>query len=372
VDPISHTLVGAALAQTRLGRLGALPGRLAAATLIVGANLPDIDVACYFESSDFALAHRRGWTHGILAMAVLPLLLAGAARAWDRWRRRRSNPSSPAPPARFPPLLALAAVAVWSHPLLDRLHTYGVRLLAPFDWTWFYGDAVYIVDPWLWLLLGGPLFLAHSGSRRALANWGALGLLATWALLGRAPEPARWAWIAGLALLIALRWAGAVPRSRAAAERLGTAALAAAALYAGALVASQHAARAQVLQSLAGPAELPVQALMAGPEPADPFHRQLVVQTREGYRLGRLSWLAEPKVALDPRILPRPELTPATRAALDAPSVQGFVGWMRFPTIEADQDDGGTTVHLIDLRYARRRNAGFGTARVELGPNLAN
>ncbi|MFP3941203.1 MAG: metal-dependent hydrolase [Thermoanaerobaculia bacterium] len=89
MDPLTHTLVGASLAQTRLARLGALPRRLAAGTLIVGANLPDVDAAAYFVSSDFALEHRRGWTHGVLAMVVLPLVLAGVAFAWDRLRRRR-------------------------------------------------------------------------------------------------------------------------------------------------------------------------------------------------------------------------------------------------------------------------------------------
>jgi inner membrane protein len=373
VDPFTHTLVGAGLARTRLGRLGALPRGLAAATLIVGANLPDVDVACYFEGADFALAHRRGWTHGVLAMAVLPLLLAGAAlalRGPQRWRRG-APAGATGPPVRFAPLLALAAVAVWSHPLLDWLNTYGVRLLAPFDWTWFYGDAVYIVDPWIWLALGGPLFLARSASRRALLAWGALGFLATLAVLGLAPEPARWVWLAGLALLVALRWAGATPGSRAAAERLATAALVAVALYVGLLVASGSAGRALVLGSLAGPTEQPVQDLMVGPEAADPFHCQVVVETPEGYRLGRLAWLERPRLALGPRILPKPELTPVVRAALEAPSVWGFVTWMRYPTIEVERAGAGYTVHLIDLRYARRRTSGFGTARVELGPDLA-
>ncbi len=371
MDPLTHTLTGATLAQTRLGRLGALPRRLATATLIVGANLPDVDVACYFVGSDFALAHRRGWTHGVLAMVLFPLLLAGAGLAWNRWRRSRRRPAAgPAPPVRFAPLLALAAVAVWSHPLLDWLNTYGLRLLAPFDWTWFYGDAVYIVDPWIWLALGGALFLAYSASRRAVAAWAVLGLLATLAVLAGVPEPARWVWLAGLGLLALLRWRRTVPRSRAAAERLGTAALAATALYAGLLAASGLAGRGLTLRSLAGPAELPVHDLMVGPEATDPFHRQVVVETREGYRLGRLSWLERPRVALEPRIRPKPELTPAVRAALEAPSVRGFVTWMRYPTVEVERTGGGITVHLIDLRYARRGTGGFGTARVELGARL--
>jgi membrane-bound metal-dependent hydrolase YbcI (DUF457 family) len=139
VDPITHTLAGAALARTRLGRPHAeapLDGSAATsrgwtgAALMIGANLPDVDAVCYFVGSDFALAHRRGWTHGALAMVVLPivlaLLVAGTGRLVERLRKR---PSPGLPP--FRRLLLLSAVGVWSHPLLDWLNTYGVRFLAP-------------------------------------------------------------------------------------------------------------------------------------------------------------------------------------------------------------------------------------------------
>ena len=143
---------------------------------MLGANLPDVDVACYFVSSDFALAHRRGWTHGVLAMAVLPVVLAllvlGVARLVERARKR---PAASLPP--FRRLLFLSAVGVWSHPLLDWLNTYGVRFLAPFDWSWFYGDSVFIVDPWIWLLLAGGLFFgreAGAGGHRRPGRRGPL------------------------------------------------------------------------------------------------------------------------------------------------------------------------------------------------------
>jgi inner membrane protein len=360
MDPVTHTLVGAALARTRLGRLGGLARGLAGTVLVAGANLPDVDVATYFVSGDFALEHRRGWTHGLLAMAMLPLLLAGLALAWDRLRRRREHPAtrarrsdpaararSPDPaagahapgsaagarvPASFGPLLALAAIAVWSHPLLDWLNTYGVRLLAPFDWTWFYGDAVFIVDPWLWLVLGGAL---------VLGRW-------------RSPERAA---VVGLAL---------------------------AALYVGALVASTAAGEALVRDALKRGAGRQVERMMVGPEAVDPFHRQVVVETSDGYRLGRLSWLERARVDLElgivpapwhrpagaPRREPGPELTAPVRAALAAPGVRGFVTWARFPTFVVAPTGEGATVHLIDLRYARRPESGFGTARVELDAEL--
>ena len=158
MDPLTHTLVGASLAQTRLTR--ATP--LAAATLIIGANLPDIDAAMMFVGSDAALGARRGWTHGVLALAVLPWLLAAALVLFDRLVRRRRDATLK--PVQFGPVLGLAYLSVLTHPCLDWLNTYGIRLLMPFDGRWFYGDAIFIVDPWIWLLAGSAVVLAHTRS----------------------------------------------------------------------------------------------------------------------------------------------------------------------------------------------------------------
>ncbi len=140
---------------------------LGMATLVIGANLPDVDGFAYvFGDNVSALAFRRGWTHGVLAVAVLPLALAGATLAFDRLVRRRRRPG--ATPARFRPLLLLAFLSVLSHPLLDFLNTYGVRFLAPFSWRWFYGDALFIVDPWIWLVLAAGIGLSRLRQRRGL------------------------------------------------------------------------------------------------------------------------------------------------------------------------------------------------------------
>src|SRR5579862_9732608 len=157
MDNLCHTLAGAVLAEAGLRRRTPL----AVPTLLIGANLPDLDALAYLRGPVFALGFRRGWTHGVLAMLVLPVLLAGLMLAWDRLVRRRGD--EPADPRG---LLVVAAVAVTSHPLLDLLNTYGVRLLMPFSGHWFHGDALFIVDPWLWLLFGVGTALAIRRRRR--------------------------------------------------------------------------------------------------------------------------------------------------------------------------------------------------------------
>jgi len=174
VDPITHTMTGATLAAAGLRR--ATP--LAAGTLMLAANAPDIDVLIYLVGNEYdALAFRRGWTHGPLALLALPFAVLGVALAWDRWVRRRRDPR--ATPARAGPLLALAALGVLTHPALDWLNNYGIRLLMPFSLRWFYGDAVFIIDPWIWLALGGALFPIHSRSKAAITGWAIFAALAT-------------------------------------------------------------------------------------------------------------------------------------------------------------------------------------------------
>ncbi len=53
----------------------------------------------------------------------------------------------------------MSLIATATHPFLDWLNNYGMRSLLPFDSRWFYGDLLYIVDPFMWLFLGGASFL---------------------------------------------------------------------------------------------------------------------------------------------------------------------------------------------------------------------
>ena len=134
MDPITHTLVGASLAETRLKHLTPL----AAVTLILGANAPDIDAVALFLDRDMSLHLRRGWTHGILAVTVLPLILTALMVGLDRVQRMLFRRHLP--PTTVRSLLILSYVGVLSHPALDWLNTYGIRLLMPFEDRWFYGD----------------------------------------------------------------------------------------------------------------------------------------------------------------------------------------------------------------------------------------
>ncbi|GGA05070.1 hypothetical protein GCM10010923_13400 [Blastomonas marina] len=168
MDNLTHSLVGAVIGQAGLKRKTGL----AMPALIIGANLPDVDAACFLwlEGAEH-LGFRRGITHGPIAWVLLPLVLAGLLYGWDRWQARRGKRPEGRLPVHFGWLYALSFIGCLTHPVLDWLNVYGIRLLEPFSSRWFYGDVLFIIDVWLWAILGIGLWLSlrrekHGGDWR--------------------------------------------------------------------------------------------------------------------------------------------------------------------------------------------------------------
>ena len=153
MDNLCHTLVGAACGEAGLKHRT----RYGNVTLMIAANLPDVDVLSFLTDTA-PISFRRGWTHGILAQLLLPVAFTGVMYAIGRRRPRRDGEG---PPLHAGWLLLLSYVGVYTHVFLDFLNNYGIRLISPLDWRWFYGDAVFIADVWMWLALGAGVWLAR-------------------------------------------------------------------------------------------------------------------------------------------------------------------------------------------------------------------
>jgi inner membrane protein len=333
MDPLTHTLVGANLAATRLGSTT----RYAAAALIAGANLPDIDAILYFTGhDDLALGFRRGWTHGVLAIAVLPVLLTGLLALLARMRRGE-KPSSVR-------LLAISFLAVLTHPTLDWLNNYGMRWLMPFARSWSYGDSVYIMDPWLWIVLGFGFLAGQRPTPAMVTIFAAVVAALAW-VVGRR-SAAYLAIVGAVALLLfaVLLWKS--KRSYAAP------ALAIASLYIVARLAIHHATVQEVRAHFGR-----VERIMVAPQPIDPTRWDFVAQTGDVYRFGRYTWRDRKLTVADDR-LPVAKPSPEWEAARRHPSIRGFMTWVRFPWYEVEQGANGTRVLIHDARYAVRRRAG--------------
>lgn len=377
LDNLTHAMVGAAI-----GRAGAhRTTPLATATLVLAANAPDVDMLSYTRGGYFALAFRRGITHGLPAMAVLPFVVAGIMLGWDRWVRRRRDPE--AEPARAGPILFWSCVGLLTHPALDWMNTYGMRWWLPFDGAWSYGDALFIIDPWLWLGLGGAVFLSVEVGRYGRVGWPLLALVTTGLILvAPVAVAAKVVWCLGLAGVALLR------RRRAAVEpasaggppgRLGDAvargAVGAAALYILAMVGADVLARGHVVEA-ARAQGLEVEDVMVAPLPANPFAAEVEILTPDGYVPGRHRWLATPRVALRPEeavpLLTGPaDLHPDDLLAIAGrtrahPVVADYLVWSRYPWLRVEGPEGeGWRVRVGDARYDDEpRAGGLGGLRV--------
>ena len=343
MDPLTHTLAGASLAQTRVAR-----GPLATAICVIGANLPDIDAATYFLEGDFSLGFRRGWTHGIFAMVALPALLTWVMIQVDRIRCKRFPTATAIPIVR---LAGLSYLAVLSHPALDWLNTYGVRLLMPLDNRWFYGDALFIVDPWLWLLLGTTTLMAHSGSRPLVAGWIALGALAIVLVTSfpDVPLPIRVVWCLALTLVAVIRIKGGGQRP---VTSLASWCLILATVYIIAMVTSSSVAKQQVT-AWARARGLEPTHVMVSSSPADPFRRTVLMADKHHYHPLAFNWLSEERIQPVGQPMDIGADHPAATAALGTPEAWGLATWTRFPRFQVDPAADGYRVTITDVRFGR-------------------
>ena len=157
---MTHTLVGATLARTRLARVG----RGTTAALLLSSNAPDIDIVAAAGGATKYLEWHRGPTHGPLGLVGLGL--ASAAIVWFGQRiveARRANdpkasePRAAADRASFAALAAVSMIGVLVHILMDLPTSYGTRLLSPFSWRWYAFDWMPIIDIYLLMVLAAAL-----------------------------------------------------------------------------------------------------------------------------------------------------------------------------------------------------------------------
>jgi inner membrane protein len=262
---------------------------------MISANIPDLDVLVFFTGTP-PVAFRRGITHGIVAQLLLPIVLTGIFMVVGRLRPPRGGDERPLSP---PWLLLLSFAGVYSHVFLDFLNNYGVRLLTPFNWRWFYGDSVFIVDPWLWLMLGVGIWLTRRKQVRT---------------------PVRGALIFATAYIVLM-------------------------------LVSARAARGiveRIWHDMRG--ESPV-ALMVGPLPVTPFTRDVIVDAGDHYETGTFSWW-DSSLMLLPERIPKNADKPEVAAARElSPDIRAFLVWSRFPFWTLKPEGATVRVSVFDVRF---------------------
>ncbi|MGO9272993.1 MAG: metal-dependent hydrolase [Terriglobia bacterium] len=331
MDNITHTLTGLALSQAGLNR----KTRFATLALIVGSNLPDVDVL-WSNGGGGAnyLDYHRGITHSLLGVAVLGAALAGLLYFLGRRFPTAKSKGTKAPKVNAPPvdvrwLFGVCWIATGGHLLMDFTNQYGVRPFLPFSDRWYALDIMPIVDllllPALILGLGIPaLFRVISeevGAGKPAYQRGAIFALAF------------------LVLLWGLR----------------------------------DLAHRRVLGLLDGHTyedENPAN-LGAFPTFVNPFAWTGVVETSSGFHLLSVNALANDVDPRHSRDFPKPEPSPPLEAALKSRTGAIFAHFARFLWVQVEETDDGNEVTLRDLRFASPAEDRLGfAARITLDHNL--
>jgi len=352
MDPLAHTLVGAALGRAVAGRDVPAAGWIGA----IAANAPDWselvlkpDLWPPRAGGEYLVFH-RGITHSFVGAVVEAAVLTGLFGLLLRlWARRAMVP---APLWRWVATCVTATVA--SHLYLDWQGSYGLRPFLPWSAQWYYGDWVAIVDPFFWVV---PLVGLAWGARRhwapalvylvtllgvtTLVLWRGHDLVVWWvrlALVGCAA-----AGVVGWTR----HWFGVAGRRRAAAYGLVVLAAYAAANAGGSLVAKAQI-RAAAAQRFGPDGQWAALTIVGRPFRWEGLSASPDSVAGRGWAVAR---------HLD---------HPAVRAALITSQGRAIAQFARFLAAAVDSSKGGVRVSLWDVRYHAPGSGADGWATVQV------
>lgn len=194
MDNITHSLIGMAIgeatAQAQAKKTGGISSNSRVMYWLVsvmGNNIPDIDVILNPFTAPgkmSSLLHHRGCTHTLVFSIPLTLAILLLVKIWTAKKNIQCTKQE------WITLSFLALLGVCTHLFADSWNSYGTHPFWPFNSRWFYGDYVFIVEPWIWLSLLPALYFNsfHIFLRRftALAYFGILALV--W-FSGFVPQP---------------------------------------------------------------------------------------------------------------------------------------------------------------------------------------
>ena len=163
---MAHGLTGALIGYCGFRQRG---GRAALWTAIAAAEFPDIDILVAPLGSETYFRWHRSFTHSALLLPFWAALVAGVI--WLIAGRKN-----------FRLLFAAAAAGLASHLLLDWITNYGTELLWPLSDARLALSWVFILDPYVWAMLGVALWAVIRARQPAAAPVG-LAIISAYLLM---------------------------------------------------------------------------------------------------------------------------------------------------------------------------------------------
>lgn len=358
VENLTHSLTGAVIARTGLG--DKVP--FGTAALVVAANLPDLDSVATFWGILVYLDYHRGVTHSVLGIVGLSCLFTGLLWLLNQ---KRGNPIN----TTFRAILGPVTLVVATHSLMDFTNSYGWRPFLPFLEQWYYGDLVFIVDPYLWLLFGGAVFLTGRQSAVTLFFWIAgaaflLYLVGVQRIIGPGHEGVSTVWIVSIVSILVLKW-----RRRVWTPLAAWYALVGLLLYLTLLFSAQQYGLSLAYREIRERHPKTLQGkLSALPRFADPFNWDLFVEDPLNIYHARLSLVRGMQTEF--QAYPRDVQHPAVQAVLSTCPGSVMAHFARYEFFEVVPQPKGPLVILRDARYAREATSGWGVLGIPLSPDL--
>jgi len=370
LDNLTHSLIGLSASKAGLERLS--PGTTT--LCILAANAPDADIVALAGGRWSYLHHHRGITHSIAGTVVMAVALPLVFFLLDLLiARLRKRP----PKVRLGGLLIASFLVSATHPLMDWTNNYGMRFLLPWDTRWSYGDLIFIIDPIIWVVLGGSAFLLTSRTKLQGLVWLVIAGAATFLVLFGArgpaalpnPTPLRIFWMIALILIVVLFKTEVASRWGA---RTSLAALAIICLYVGLLFGIHSIALKRAQAEASNIANANVERALkiaAMPTLANPLRWLAIIETdRATYRFN-LDLLAGDQSRSNLVRFEKPTGNQATALAQAAhdPRSEVFLEFARFPVVNVVGEDclTQTLVQFADLRYTEP-GRGRGTFSLEV------
>jgi inner membrane protein len=316
MDNLTHTLLGAVMSRAGLNRRM----RSAGVTLMIAANLPDLDIVTSPWGNLTYLKYHRGITHSMVGVTALGLILASIVFAIEKRVSRRAEPSSLSPPISFFWIGLLCVIGTWSHLLLDLTNAYGLRPFLPFSDRWVAWDIEFIIDPILLAVLLGGLVLPS------------LFRLISEEVGAREKRHGRGGAIVALSLMLVL-WGVRDLNHRSAIQKLS------AFTYRGqdavAIYALAHA--------------------------ANPFRWSGIVETEQAYFTLDVGLGFSALNLNQAKVFYKPEDSDVLRAARETETAKAFINFARLPAYSIEKQGEDTLVTIHDLRFSSRasRRVGF-------------
>jgi inner membrane protein len=298
MDNPTHLLAGYFLSRAGLNRLTPR----ATAILLLGANIPDVDIVALAGGGPNYLHWHRYWTHTWLLSPLLAI--ATVAIVWMFVRK----------PLPWLAATMVAWIGVASHLFLDWTNQYGIRFLVPFSPRWYQLDIASLFDPWIYSIGAVCLFAPF------------LGRLVGGEIGARNKSTAGQGWAVTALVCFALYFTGR---------------------------GMIHARMVEVLDSRTydGANALRVAAF---PYSTSPFRWRGVAETAAAWHVYELNAITG---TFDPdqgRTLFKAEMAPAIEAVRKTPACGTFQEFAQYPlwiAVPSAEIENGTQVSLVDLRF---------------------